>query len=187
MKYLSHSKKFKPNKVTIPIKSSTKFTSQDPILTMDIFTLREKPINDASLDQLAMRMIKWVLTNEQIIIDDFLQLEGTDYKSLKQLRDRYPKLEKAYQYTKMCIGNKREKEGLYNKMNASMVMHSMPNYSQRWANLAEWRASLNTKEPNKPTVINVMLDNLVKKDDPDLKKVTESQVTESQDVSNTKK
>ena len=138
-------KKTKPIKHTTPKEVKPKKLNYDITFSLDIKTMRQRPISKAFIEQLAAKLIQWVSNEKQVIIDEFLQEIGFSAETFGEFRKRCPKLEEAYQYAKMCIGNKREKCGLYNKMNAAMVMKSMPSYSKRWGKLMEWHAGLTTK------------------------------------------
>lgn len=139
-------KKKKDNNHTMTKSAKTKYGRQDPLFVLDIKTMRQRPVSMAYLEQLALKLVEWVNTKKEVIIDEFLQQEGYSYGAFKRFRNRCPKLEEAYQYAKMCIGNKRERGALYNKMNANIVMKSMPNYSERWANIIKLHAEVNQKQ-----------------------------------------
>lgn len=154
-----NARKAKTIKHSTKLRTQAKKTPPDIMFTLDVFTMRQKPINQLTIEQIAYRLIQWVSTKKEIILDDFLQQEGYRYKEFKRLRDKCPKLEEAYQYAKMSIGNKREREALYNRMNPAMVMKSMPSYSPRWEKLIEWYSSTQVKTPQQPTEVTV---NIVK-------------------------
>jgi len=155
----------RPNKSGLPIKHINKQERlakfyNDPTLTMDIFTLRKIPISDASIDQMAARLVKWILTTPKtkIVFADFLRIEGRDFTSFKNLKKRSEKLEAAYKFAMMCIGATREKGMLLNKLNASGVIASMPIYSQQWKELAEWKSALQQKSNEQTTTKFVVLE-----------------------------
>lgn len=141
-------KKTKSLKHTVKYSAKAKLSCPDPTLTMDIFTLRQQPISDAVLEQLAFRLIKWVMTKKEIIIDDFLEQEGKSLRQFNRFVDRSPKLKEVFDFAKMCIGNKRERDAYYNKGNAVLIMKSMPNYSPRWKDLIKWYAEINSQNQN---------------------------------------
>jgi len=151
MDHRENKNKPKPIKHSTEDNTQAKLNDPDPTLTMDIFTLREQPMPIEKIEQIAFRMMRWVTSKEkakEIIIDDFLYQEGYSDGNFRQLRKRCPKLEEVYQFSKMAIGNFRERKALYNEMNATMVSKSMPMYSKRWKKLYEWQASLQQKKPD---------------------------------------
>lgn len=147
----------KPIKHTPKNQPQTKL-STDPTLTMNIFTLRQQPTPDAVLEQMAFRLVKWVTSEKRIIFDDFLEQEGKSLRQFNRYKARCSKLEEVYQFALMCVGNKRERDAYYNKGNPALVIKSMPSYSVRWKDLAEWTASLTTKDSDKPTQTVVIID-----------------------------
>lgn len=129
-------------------KVATKNKIPEPLFILDIKTMRQKPVSIAFIENLANKLINWVNASKEIIIDDFLQQEGYSHSNFKVLRDKSDKLEEAYQYAKMCIGNKRERDAYYNKGNAALIMKSLPDYSPRWKKLTKWHAEINTQNQN---------------------------------------
>jgi len=161
--------KYKPRvrKISTKKKKLKRFY-EDETLYMDIFTLKEKPVSDALLEQLAARLVEWVLgaeENERLVFEDFLRSVGRTDKSFALFMKRSSKLKAAHRFALMCLGANRERGMLLQQLNGSGVVVSMPLYSERWKELLEWKASLNNKEESKPTTINVVIPDLVKKEE----------------------
>ena len=75
---------------------------------------------------------------------------GCSYDAAMQLCAKYEILDQAYKHSKYIVGNRRERAGLMNELNSSLVHAGLANYDPEWKKLAEWKASLvKDKDVNK--------------------------------------
>jgi hypothetical protein len=118
-----------------------------------LFSYRQVPVSDAFIDDLAMRLAKWAHSDKDaVILEDFLSDNRISWTAFCDWEKRSTLLEEAHQFALMCIGCRREKGGLYKKMSESMVMKSMPMYSQRWKQLNEWYSHLTEERESRGNI-----------------------------------
>lgn len=110
-----------------------------------IYSFRTIPVPDAYIEEVARRLLEWVEQDKDaVIFSEFLQKHKIGWTTWDRWKKRSPKLREANEFALMCIGNRREKNGLTRKFDPGMVQRSMPHYSQDWKILTEWYAK--TKE-----------------------------------------
>lgn len=131
----------KPLKETKPKKGTGNKFGYD-----DIFFLREKPLTEAVAIRLAHEILEWSINNSKAFkIRQFCTEKRLSRHTFKDLRDRFPVLQRAVEEAKDIIGDRREIGALEGNLNVGMVMYKMPFYDKDWRDMAEWRASLQAK------------------------------------------
>lgn len=114
---------------------------------MDMFSFRKCPVSEAFLDHLATELVDWAKNDDKAIkVTQFLGLKGIHSKTFDRWRDRHPKMQDAYEYALMVIGDRRESGAIYKKFDASIVSFTMPHYDKDWVKQHEWRAKLKETE-----------------------------------------
>ena len=104
------------------------------------------PYTDSQIEEIGLNFLAYVIDNEDVILitevapamhlsNETIFKWGKDNKSFKACLSQ----------ARLIIANRREKGGLTNKLNASMVQNSMPIYSDTWKSLEEWRNSMRIK------------------------------------------
>jgi len=130
----------KNNKTTKP---STR-TEKQPILVCDtyrdLFTFRQQPISEAFIERLAQDFVSWAINNEDaIILSDFPISMGIAPRTFDRWAAKHDALKFAKETVLQVIGNRRQRNGLKNKFNPSLVMTSMALYDEEWDNLEKLR------------------------------------------------
>jgi len=124
----------------------------------DMITLRVTPVSNHYLEQLAIEMVQWFEAHPDAKrLTDFYETKRLYEKTLSEWRKRSPVLEKAVEYCKMILGNRREEWAItHPTYNAGTLQKVMTYYSTAWKEDAEWKAKLNDEALNTGAKIIVM-------------------------------
>lgn len=144
----------------------TKNSTKAPIVTKSVYselftdqrTRLDTRLNEESIMNLSMDIIKWVENDpELLIMEEIYARLGILSAEFQRLRDKYKVLENAAKFCLMLLSIRRHKGGLTGKYNASMVNFTQPMYSDEWKALIEWRAGLQSKNNDGYQTINVQM------------------------------
>jgi len=109
----------------------------------DLFVLRQQPISEAFIERLGADLVEWATTDEDaLVLIDFFSSRKIHPKTFTNWTKKHPKLKEALHIAKLIIGGRREKGGLKNKFNTSMVMSQQAKYDPSWWKLEDARAKL---------------------------------------------
>ena len=112
-----------------------------------MFTLRETPVTEAWIENLAAEFVDWAMNDpEALILDDFYLSKGLQAQQISTWKKKHSCLAEAHAFAKRKIANRREKGALTKDLSETMVSRSMPLYSDEWKEVEEWRASLRNKK-----------------------------------------
>jgi hypothetical protein len=104
-------------------------------------------------EKMARKMIDWAEQNDDAVtLEEFYRSIGMLSQDFCDLAHKYPMLEKALQYTRMIIGDRREKGMITRKYDAGSIAYMMPHYSSSWKEIVAWRSSLKSSEGGTGTV-----------------------------------
>jgi len=121
-------------------------------------------------EELAKKMITWAKKKDseedsQIIFHDFLDENDLSAETLGEWIKKSPVLAKAYKHTLRLIGANRERGALRRRLDSSVVIKSMPIYSDEWKKLLEWQSKLNDDSSKQGTTIKVVMPEIPKIDE----------------------
>jgi len=127
-----------------------------------MFFYRQKPLNDAIIDEYAKAYLDWGLNNEDaLVLKDFPISIGMYPKSFQLLMKRHEGLREAHQVVKAAVASRREKGAIKRKFEPGMIKYMMPYYAEEWKEIGEWHAKLKEKEEDsKKQNITVVIDKM---------------------------
>jgi hypothetical protein len=129
-------------KTALPIKWSS---------YLDLISFRQKPINPAFIEKLAAEEVAWALnTEDAIVFEEFLMLKGIGQSTFYKWLHAHECLANAHNFAMMVIGVRREKGAINRKYDGTIILKSLPIYSESWKKIEEWRSKL-TKDENADT------------------------------------
>lgn len=115
-------------------------------------TMSKQIASESWADKMARRMIDWVeQTEEALTLEEFYRSIGILSQDFCELANKYPVLIKALKYTKMIIGDRRERGMILRKFDPGSVAFMMPHYKESWKEMVTWRASLKNPEGSAAT------------------------------------
>lgn len=118
-----------------------------PIYIYDLLTFDKKIVNEKWAKELSTKLVIWVNETEDAIkIGEFLQKEKVYWEDFNNLKKRFPFLEMACKYANNILGNKRERNILEEKWNATAGMYMMNKYDEDWKQETERRDSIKLKQ-----------------------------------------
>jgi hypothetical protein len=110
---------------------------------MNMTTLTKQIASQVWAEKMATKLVKWVEeSNDAVTLTEFYRSIGIISQDFCELSRKYPILEKAQEYARMVIGDRREKGMLMRKFEPGSTAYMMPHYSADWKKIVEWRASL---------------------------------------------
>jgi hypothetical protein len=113
---------------------------------MNMTTLTKQIATQVWAEKMATKLVKWVEESEDAVtLTEFYRSIGVLSQDFCELSRKYPILEKAQEYARMVIGDRREKGMIKRKFDSGSTAFMMPHYSYDWKKIIEWRASL--KQP----------------------------------------
>jgi hypothetical protein len=113
----------------------------------DFFTLKLTPAPISFLEKIAQQIVVWARDNDDaLIIEQFCLEKGITEEVYYNWVAKYPFLSSAHNTAMMFLSHKREIGGLKRKYDPGMVMRTMPIYSNKWKQLAEWQSKLNSDD-----------------------------------------
>ena len=89
---------------------------------------RLSPRTDQELDLLTSDLLLWAEQEDSITFGGFIEISGLVNARLYEYAKRHQPLADAITVARQIVGIRREKRGLENKYNASIVMATMPLY-----------------------------------------------------------
>jgi hypothetical protein len=130
-------------------------------------TWKMTPISNATKDALAAELYDWALNDENAFkLSQFYTERGISYNDFSRWLTQHERLKQAHDAAKILIGNRREIGALKNKLNAGVVVPSMPKYDKDWKDLAEWRASMKAEaQSDGNNTVKVVIENFNEKEE----------------------
>jgi hypothetical protein len=80
------------------------------------------------IDELVKQLYIYAHDQKNLIVREFIAMQGMSQNKFTTLLTRYPDLLEAYHYARLMIGIRREKKALENEINASVYKDSQPLY-----------------------------------------------------------
>lgn len=116
---------------------------------LSLADMKMKPVSENTLNELASQLITWANEAEDVYsMSAFLRLKMLRWSTFYNWLEKSKKLQAAYEYALLVLGERRERGGLTRKLDSGMVSYTMAHYDPKWKKLAEWRAKL--KQENDP-------------------------------------
>lgn len=94
---------------------------------------------DAECERLAKALVEWAHTDEAIVIETWLSMNGLYYDACMKLCSYSKSFKEALKMAKGLIGSRREALALYGKIDAGIVKKTAPLYSKPHA---DWELKL---------------------------------------------
>ena len=153
----NNKKKAKVNITKQKTKTKAKIPSYKTNFRFDYLTMRQKPFSQATLENLAQKMIDWVKAEtDALTFNEFLILQGLDSETLDDFGRRCEKIRLAKKYTLMILGTRREKKALHRELEPSVMKFMQGFYDPNWKAQkifnAELKAKMNEEKNNKGNV-----------------------------------
>lgn len=133
---------------------------------LDMFTLREKPVTATWIENFALKLMHWALSNEDALtISEFYLCEGVNHRDYTRWCKIYPNLELAHEYALKVIGNRRIHGAIKRLYDAGTVKYCQPLYDPDFKELVKlWSEMARLKESNSGAEIHVHMDQIPKTD-----------------------
>jgi len=110
-------------------------------------TMTKQVASNTWAEKMARHMIDWAENNEDALtLEAFYRSIGMLSQDFCDIARKYPTLEKALQYTRMVIGDRREHGMITRKFDAGSIAYMMPHYKDTWKEMVAWRSSLKQSE-----------------------------------------
>lgn len=144
-------------------KPSTKRSKSTKICTRDhqdfamIYAFKQKPVSDAFLSDLAWDLITWAKDENIRDLRKFLVSRNICKQSFYNWCKRFPMLDEAREFAKMCIASNLFDGAVTKKYDASLATKVLPMYDDEWKQLNEWYAKLRETHDNKSGNITVVM------------------------------
>lgn len=122
---------------------------------LDLGIMRLKPINQATLERLAFEVLEWSKKDDSIVFRDFLDDKNIPEEAYYRWVRTYPDLKMAHTMAKGRVGSRREKGGLFRKMDAGLVTLGLAKYDDEWKEYLAWKASLKDQTASGNVTINL--------------------------------
>ncbi len=146
----------RPNPVPLEINHpSTQDSISEKNLWHDyfnIYTLKTQPVNIKYIESMAKELTDWAMDDNSLTLEQFWLLKGLDGSTIKKWKEVSPAFKAAQSFAKRTIAVRREIGAIKNKLNTSMILSSMPMYSNKWKKMTQWRASLKNKQEQDKTI-----------------------------------
>ncbi|HVW99242.1 MAG TPA: hypothetical protein VHA52_02210 [Candidatus Babeliaceae bacterium] len=132
---------------------------------LDIFTLKQRPVSIAFIEQLAQQSVKSALEiKNDLKSEQFFRKLGYGSNSIKRWRERSPKFAELYDLRKEILADKREigaalkdPDKEYLRLNESFIKYTHSLYDKEFKELEAEKAALHNKD-EKPEKIVVVID-----------------------------
>ena len=122
---------------------------------LDLQSMRMKPITEASIERIAYNLIEWSKEDSSVVLRDFYDDKGIPEDAYYRWVKTYPILKAAHELAKGRIGSRREKGGLFRKMDTSIVTLGLAKYDNGWKEFISWKASLKDQSTSGEITINL--------------------------------
>lgn len=140
---MKRKKKVLTTEHSISVKDSS---NSPPGMIFDFGQWNERPYSENWIKQLAYDLLQWAENDEDaLVLDEFYTRKHIRATDINRLNERWPYLLEAKELAKRFIGIRREKGALKRKLDAGMVMQSMPLYSVDWDELQKRKYELMAK------------------------------------------
>lgn len=124
-----------------------------------VFQFRQIPTSDAFLEHLAFKLIDWAKNDKDALtFDQFLSDYNLTWEGVSNWRKRYERLEIAWQYAKVCLSARREVGAIKNQYNSSVILKTMPLYSDQWVDLIKWYEKLKEGSEHRGSNVTVVME-----------------------------
>jgi len=107
---------------------------------LDMFSFREKPVNDLWLERLASDLVQWSYKDDALKFTQFLRERGINSTDFGRWLKRSEILKEAHKFALQNVGDRREIGGLKREFDAGIVKTTMAQYDENWRLLEQWRA-----------------------------------------------
>jgi hypothetical protein len=121
---------------------------------------RLSPKTEEDYANLANELLEWVERPDIIRFNDFAAYKRMPPSYLWELSKNSKYLADAIEVAKNIIGSRREKGGLFNEMNAGIVLAAAPIYDKSWKKMIEWKHALKNKEQADNQVKVIVIDKI---------------------------
>lgn len=109
----------------------------------EYFMHREMPAPKKFLERIALEMIEYVETTDEILrLDWFFTKRRIFPHTARQWCEANPEFKEIYQACKAVIGMRREDKGLRGEFREGLVEKTMPMYDDEYAKLLQWKSKL---------------------------------------------
>ena len=125
---------------------------------LDMFSLRERPVSDRWLDNLAVELIKWAINNSEALkLTQFYQERGIGSNDVKRWIGRNENFARAHSFARGIIGDRREIGAIKRIYDPSMIRAMQAYYDEDYKVQEEWRIKTRNADPQGPAVIRVLV------------------------------
>jgi len=118
--------------------------------------MQTKLFTNTTAERWAQEIVQYAKKPDVWRATEYFMENGIDYTEAMRLCAQYEVLDRAYSHARYLIGLKREKGGLKNELNSSIVHISQSMYDPEWKKNTEYLASLkkdNDKDKGNVTVL----------------------------------
>lgn len=122
---------------------------------LDLGVMRLQPVNAATLERIAMELLEWSKKDDSIVFRDFLDSKNIPEEAYYRWVRTYPELKMAHTMAKGRVGSRREKGGLFRKMDAGLVTLGLAKYDDEWKEYLAWKSSLKDQSTSGNVTINL--------------------------------
>lgn len=122
---------------------------------LDLGVMRLKPINEATIERLALEVLEWSKKDDSIVFRDFLDDKNIPEEAYYRWVRTFPELKMAHTMAKGRVGSRREKGGLFRKMDAGLVTLGLAKYDEEWKAYLAWKSSLKDQSSTGNVTINL--------------------------------
>lgn len=143
------SQEFPNNTSSIPVDPfAGGLSSHHDVIEYSSFLERE--YDEREVMAMCRRLIVWsanpMRDSTNYKMSQFLRQEKICFKTIRRLRDRFPVMDRIYEYAVGILGDHREWMGLTKEWYPPMVMFTMPLYDQDWKDETIRLAKLKTDQ-----------------------------------------
>lgn len=104
------------------------------------------PYNEATVERLATAFIEWARETDKTAIEFFWLDQGISGTTFKNMRNRHPVLEDAYNFVRELMAAKREELVHKGQADRHVIGWRQPAYSKEVKEVEEWRSSLKSQQ-----------------------------------------
>lgn len=134
------SKTFKPiTKNKKKSKMLTREEEESKIFYLDMYTMRQKPYSNQTLEDMAVELLNWAKDTKDVVsLYEFFILKGIAKQTFSNFVKRCPKLKKAKDFAIMIFGMRREKGALLKNLDFNTMKHMQGRYDPEWKEREEY-------------------------------------------------
>jgi hypothetical protein len=110
----------------------------------DVFSMSTKQVNDAFIDALAKRLVRWSQHARSISIVQFLAKEGIPQSTYHHWQKRNKNLKMANEHAKNAIASRLSEGAIFadSGMREHAAAFMLPHYDKDYRQQVEWRAKI---------------------------------------------